>query len=96
MQSMTEGDQPINSRPFRITDDRLRINGRICFDVKVDASLSDAQRQEAEQATNDRFQRVLQQAEIFGKVDKTKYEYLLDSFIDTVVKACCSSSEVAT
>jgi hypothetical protein len=77
-------------RPFKVTEDGLFVNGRIDFDVKVHPSLDDSMRQEAQKATNDRFESWLTWSESkFGPVDDRKYRLLVESFIDNVVKPVC-------
>lgn len=85
-------EQPtFNRRPFKITDEGFTINGKICFDIRVAEDLFETDRQEAERATNDRFEKFLTQSEaMFGQITPAKYEALLESFIEIVVKSACT------
>lgn len=80
-----------NRRPFSMTSDGMLVNGRICFEVSVAEAFTDAQRQEAEDATNNRFEQFLAQSESFAPLDETRYSVLVDTFIDIVIRSCCTS-----
>lgn len=86
----------INRRPFQVTDDGFVVNGRICLEIAVADALPGEYRQQAEDATNDRFEQMLANSEAtFGVIDERKYRALVDSFIETVVKSCCKAGEPA-
>lgn len=92
-QGATPAPAQLNRRPFRITEDGFMVSGRRCFDVAVAESLFDAEREQAERITNDRFEQYLVQAESLGKIDARKYEALVESFIEIVVKSCCTTAD---
>jgi hypothetical protein len=84
-------------RPFEVSDSAMLANGTRLIDIQLSESLTDKERKEIETTTNDRFERYLRAAiEKFGPVDRTRYDGLLDSFVERVVKACCSVDSPAT
>jgi hypothetical protein len=86
----------INRRPFQVTDDGFVVNGRICLEIAVADALPGEYRQQAEDATNDRFEQMLANSEAtFGVIDERKYQALVDSFIEIVMKSCCKTGEPA-
>ncbi len=85
-------EQPINYRPFCFTEDGVTVNGRRCFDLSVAEELFGDELTTAENATNDRFEQYLRQSEaLFGEINAQKYEALVESFINIVVKSCCAT-----
>lgn len=83
------------TRPFEITEDAVLVNGERRLDLAVDGFLTEPQRLEAQRATNDRFERYLENAEAtFGPITRPRYVALLDCFIEVVVKAAarCDTS----
>lgn len=95
LRAATRDGTGIDWRPFSIQADQLMVNGRQCIDVRVASDLFDADRRLAAAATNDRFEQYLRQSEAaFGPLDQHRYQALLESFIETIVKACCSAPSV--
>lgn len=80
----------LNRRPFRFTEEGVTVNGKRCFDLQIAEELFGDGLNDAEKATNDRFEQFLTQSEMFGEITTKKYEALVESFINIVIKSCCS------
>lgn len=81
----------INRRPFCVTKAEVLVNGEPCLDIVVSHGLRSDQCEEAQQIMNDRFERYLDKsASTYGEINKTKYDLLVELFVETVIKPCCS------
>lgn len=82
-----------NRRPFKIDVEGFFVNGVRSLEFSVDPSIfEDGTGAEAEATTNDRFEGLLEFSEnTFGKLTQERYDLLVETFITTVLKSCCSS-----
>jgi hypothetical protein len=78
-------------RPFEITEDGLFVNGRRNLDIVMAERLTEEQRAKMTAATNDRFENLVRSSqEAFGALNEQRYDAVVDSFVETVVKAACT------
>lgn len=83
-------EHTINRRPFKFGEDGVLVNGKRCLNLAIAEELFGDGLKDAEAATNDRFEQFLQQSEsMFGEISAKKYEALMESFVDIVIKSCC-------
>lgn len=83
----------LSKHPFEITPEGLKVNGRLRMDSIV-VTLDAARLPEATAATNARFAGIFEMAESqFGPIDQKRYNALIDSFVERMVKTAATVEE---